>query len=434
VKLCKEEVTMKRWLLFTMVLLVPVLLVSASGQVEGEAEVVTVKVALEEGRMADVARNVESRFEEMNPGIDVEVIGIPYQSYNEKIQTALSSNTYVYDAFAFLPSAGAAYVKSGYVLPMDEWWDENEEYFQDFLMVDYFSKYRGAPEAVSGEYYAFPFNTDVTMSIYRKDLYEEHGLSVPTTFKEFVEVSRVLNDPENDFYSWGFPGKGGQFESAVVTHLWSKGGQIVDEDYRPTFTTEENVAALEELVKWAPQFAPPGMYETDYAEQNELFASGTVAHIFQWMPAALGTLSDPEVSEVTDALGFAPVPGNGTRAAGWSIGIAAQSKNPAETFRFLKYLMSPEICRESVRKYTNSLVRKSLTEDASLVEEFPWIPATVEALKNGQDFPKIPEGLTIRKIVGEEAIKAFKGQVTAREALQAMQDRTDAILREAGYY
>ncbi len=410
------------------------ILLYSAGQREIKEEKVTVKVAMEEGRMADVARNAVARFEAANPDITVEVIGIPYGSYNDQIQTALASGAYVYDAFAFTPSSGAGHVKSGWLHPLDAWWDENDPYFTDLLMVDYFSKFAGAPANLSGTYYALPFNTDVTMSIYRKDLYEKHGLTPPETFDEFIEILEILHDPRNELYGWGFPGKGGQFESHIATYIWSIGGQIVDSNLYPVINTEKNAEGLKILKETATRFSAPGMYETDYAEQNELFASGKVAHIFNWIPAAVGTVTNPDVSIVHDKVGYAPIPGEGTRAAGWSIGVASQSRNPDAAFKFIKFLMSPEICRESVRKYTNSLVRISLVEDESLVEEFPWIPASVEALKQGYDYPKVPEGLTIRRLIGEEAAKYFNNQISVYEALQNMERRIETVLRDGGHY
>jgi len=387
--------------------------------------------------MADVARYAAEVFTTEHPDIRVEVVGIPYTDHLNKLLVTLSSGAYAYDALEFTPDWGAIFTKNGWLLPLDRWWNEDDPYFADFLMVDVLSKYEGAPPELAGTYYGLPFNTDVKMLVYRKDLYEANNLTPPTTWEEFIYNSVKLHDPENGFYGFGYPAMitgGGDANTAFLVHIWASGGEVLDQNLRPTFYTPRNLCAFQQLLNWVPLITQPGRFETGYSEENELFASGKVAHIIQWMPACIGTITDPQTSTVVGKIGYAPVYGSATRGTGWAVGITSTSPHPEETWEFIKFLCSYEMCRDALLKYSNSLVRASLVNDQELAQELPWVPATVAALKQAKDLPKIPEKAAMRLIIGEETVAALQGLVTAEEALQNMDRRVEELMREAGYY
>lgn len=394
----------------------------------------TIKVALEEGRMADVGRFVADIYQRANPSVAVEVIGIPWDAQYEKLLTVLSSGAYTYDVIEFTPDWGAAFVKNGWLKPLDKWWDESDAYYEDFLLVDLLSKFEGAPAALAGTYYGLPFNSDVKMLIYRKDLYARHGLTEPKTWEEFLNNCRKLHDPKNDFYGFGYPASGEETWTQVVVHLWASGCTLFDDNLRPTFYSAKNLDAYDKLIKAAPLIGTPGMFETGYTEENELMASGKVAHIIQWMPAAVGTIEDPNSSKVVGKLGYAPVYGVGTRGTGWAVGIPSNSPNAQEAFRFIHFLCGPEMCKESLIRFTNSLVRKSMTNDKDLLDRFPWIPADIKALETAHEIPKIPEAWPMYEIVGEETIRALQGAISTEQALKNIDSRITRLLTEAGYY
>lgn len=397
---------------------------------------IVIKVALEEGRMANVGRYVAAEYAKVNPDVKVEIVGLPDTNMYDKLLIALTSGSYVYDAIEFTPGWGAGFVKSGWLRPMDEWWDEADPYFSDFLLVDMLSKFEDAPKEWAGTYYGLPFNTDVKMLLYRKDLYEQNGLKPPTTWDEFVHNCKTLHDPSKGIYGYGYPAMvtgAGDANTAFLVHMWAGGGQFLDKTLKPTFYTPTNLKIFSDLVETIPNIAHPGMYETDYNEENEVFASGKAAHIIQWMPAAVSTVEDPKASRVVDKIGYAPVYGVSTRGTGWSTGITTSSRHPKETFEFLKFMSSPEMCKESLIRFSNSLVRKSLVDDAELVKQFPWVSGTVAALSNAQDLPTIPERPAIQEIIGIETIRALKKQVTPEQALRTMDEKTLALLKKGGY-
>lgn len=403
----------------------------------GAQEPVTIKVALEEGRMANVGRFVAAEYAKTHPNVKIEIVGLPDTSMPEKLNVTLTSGQYVYDAIEFFPSLGPGFVKNGWVRPLDQWWNEKDPYFSDFLLVNIVSKYTGAPPKWAGTYYGLPFSSDVKMLVYRKDLYEANSLKPPKTWEEFVKNCLALQDRSKGFYGLGYPALNtgaGDANTAFIIHIWAMGGSILGKNFRPTFATPANIKAFTELVTWVPKISAPGLYETDYNEENELFASGKVAHIIQWMPSAVSSLVDPKTSKVVGKVGFSKMYGASTRGGGWATGITTTSPHPQETFEFLKFMSSREMLREGLIRFSNGLVRKSLTQDKDLVQQLPWIPGTVQALETAQELPPLPEIPAIREVIGKETVRALKGEVTPEQALKSMDTKVYEILKKAGYY
>lgn len=115
----------------------------------------------------------------------------------------------------------AAYVQAGLIEPLDERfaaWEDSEQFVESTL----------APLRINGQLYGIPYNTNARGMVYRKDIFEEHGLEVPTTWGEFVETARqiteltegevhgafvcsLIGDPRaaQEFMSWYFQVSGG---------------------------------------------------------------------------------------------------------------------------------------------------------------------------------------------------------------------------------
>ncbi len=115
-------------------------------------------------------------------------------------------------------------------------------------------------------------------------------------------------------------------------------------------------------------------------------------------------------------------------------GITTTSPHPEETFDFLKFMSNREILKESLIRFTNGLVRKSLAEDKDLVKKLSWIPGMVGALKTARVLPAIPEMGAIRHHIAKETIRALKGQITPEQALKNMDAEAYKILEKAGYF
>ena len=93
-------------------------------------------------------------------------------------------------------------VRAGAVEPLDEYVDK---YGYREELEDIGDVYRENQMRIGDTIYGFPDDGDVFILYYRKDILEELGLSVPTTWDEFYEVSKAITDAKApDVYGSGF--------------------------------------------------------------------------------------------------------------------------------------------------------------------------------------------------------------------------------------
>lgn len=84
----------------------------------------------------------------------------------------------------------AGYVTKGLIDPLDDRfaaWAESGMFVESTL----------APLRIGGKLYGIPYNTNARAMVYRKDIFEEHGLALPKTWGEFVETARKITELTN---------------------------------------------------------------------------------------------------------------------------------------------------------------------------------------------------------------------------------------------
>lgn len=136
--------------------------------------------------------------------------------------------------------------------------------------------------------YAIPQDSGPTGLMYRKDLFEEHGVEVPTTWDEYIEAGRALKEADPDLHIAQFsPNETGLW----VETVWQNEGTWYGIDGDAWTVEVDNEASQEvaevwqtlldeDLVKvvdmWTPEY---------WAEVN----AGTIAtvHYAAWFPGLL---------------------------------------------------------------------------------------------------------------------------------------------------
>ncbi|WP_101294244.1 extracellular solute-binding protein [Halegenticoccus soli] len=131
-------------------------------------------------------------FEE-ETGTNLKVAAFSYEDRRQKFLTGARSGNpdYIEGVLSHL----SEFVKADLVEPIG---DRAKE-------LDYFDGYvDGAMRAMEydGKLYGLPFTGNGRALIYRKDVFERHGLEPPQTAEEFLEVGRTINEKEDGM--WAF--------------------------------------------------------------------------------------------------------------------------------------------------------------------------------------------------------------------------------------
>jgi multiple sugar transport system substrate-binding protein len=111
---------------------------------------------------------------------------------------------------------------------------------------------------------------------YRKDYFEEFGVSPPNTWEEYLEVGRVLknnNLPIGQTLGHTF----GDAPTFAYPLMWSYGGQEVDESGKVIINSEGTREALAFMKEFWEAACDPGGMAWDDTSNNRAFLGGTIS-------------------------------------------------------------------------------------------------------------------------------------------------------------
>lgn len=273
--------------------------------------------------------------------------------------------------------------------------------------------------------------------MYRKDIFEKHGLKVPETYDEMLDL--VCKIPELE------PGMGGmasraasghQAAHAFLLHLAPLGGRVFDDAWTPILNNEAGLAATNALKKII-DCGPEGSSAFGPAEAANSFANGDAA-MFLNSIAYAPTFEDPANSKVVGKVGYALHPAGVRRSSqtgGFGIAIPTNALHKEAAFLLMQWLTS---------KHGDKLIamaggnpsRFSTYADPEVQAKFPYAATFGEALKYADpDWrPIIPAWSKINADLGTTMSKVLTENLDPQEALDGIAERTRALMEEEGYY
>jgi sorbitol/mannitol transport system substrate-binding protein len=310
-----------------------------------------------------------------------------------------------------------------------------------------------------GTLYALPFYAESSFTYYRKDLFDEAGLTMPEqpTYDQIAEFAAKLTDKSKEQYGFCQRGKPGWGENMafVGPMVNAFGGRWFDMDWKPQLTTEPWVNAVNYYVKNMNEYGPPGASANGHNENRALFATG---HCALWVDAtsAAGYIYNPNESQVADKTAFALAPVEVTDKGSawfwaWALGIPSSSSKVDTAKSFLAWATSKDYI--TMVGETEGWVsappgtRKSTYENSKYQEAAPFAQVVYDSIANaditdptkdpvpyvGIQYVAIPEFQGIGTTVGQQIAAALAGQVSVEEALESAQSSTERTMRQAGY-
>lgn len=395
--------------------------------------------------MADAAASVVPAFEAKNPGVKVNIIPIPYTTYQQKVTTELAARSGAYDVIESHLLMQVPFVASRAVLPLDNYLRKagiNLEAEFVKSMVDMATLYgKGKQLNPQGSVYGLPYNSDVMLFLYRKDLYNKYGLGLPKTWGEASEQFKAIASKEGIA---GFAFSGARKDNSHLVYDFynialNTGGTLpLGPGYRPQMKSPGNVEALRILRDIvASGAAPSGVEEYRYADKNTAFAQGMAAAMTQWMLSAYKSVDDPASSRVAGRVGYAPVPGGVASSGGWVVSIVSTTKHPDEAFEFIQFLTNHENNLKLALEFGNGPTRKSVFADPRFTRAYPFGGEMAIALERAVSYmstaPDVAVWAELTDIINDRLADAVFGKLGPEDALAEADREMARILRQAGY-
>jgi len=196
-----------------------------------------------------------------------------------------------------------------------------------------------------GGIWGLPQDSGPMALFYNKATFDKFGLTVPTTWDEYIDAARKLHAADPEYYITNDSGLDGGFGSAM---LWQAGSNAFQVDGDKVTVDLQDEGAQRYAEKWGT-LVKEGLLDNIGGWSDEWFdglSSGKIATLAAgaWMPGVLE-------SGATDSAGdwrVAPMPtydgGDPATAenGGSTEAVTKQSKNPALAAGFLKWLNSSD--------------------------------------------------------------------------------------------
>jgi multiple sugar transport system substrate-binding protein len=290
-------------------------------------------------------------------GIKVNVVESQVNEMFPKMLQEHRAGTGAYDVLSVVPAWMGDMVRAGAVEPLDEYVDK---YGYREELEDIGDVYRENQMRIGDTIYGFPDDGDVLILYYRKDIFEEMGLSVPTTWDEFYEVSKAITDAKApEVYGAGFMRVRGLLHYFYQERARNEGCVFFDaESMAATINGPGCVTALAGMVKDNTTM-PPGVEQWGAIESLAAFNAGQIAMTQWWPPvgrwsAGYGTddiaMQWVPPSVVAGKVGYALPPGGHPQlAAGFALAVSSSSANKEAAYLYIQWINSIDISHQRVQ-------------------------------------------------------------------------------------
>lgn len=324
------------------------------------------------------------RFEKEHPEYDVKLSHYPFDVYNQKIQTALTSDKGEVDIIAVWGGTAPNFIETDALA-------EVPENIVKELESDYLEPTLGVFQK-EGKYYGVPmeFNLEYGGMIVNKKLFEEAGLSYPETWEELRETSKKVAKKNGEVMEMtGFD----MIDSdALICNYLSmilqQGGQYLEEDHSINFATPEGIQAMEEIVSMVKdgETSLESLTSGEYAFNKTYQDKGFMASVGSW---GIGEGTGSYDLTYGADFEYVPVPLYGDEMAfasetGWGIMVPENSAHKDAAWEFIEFFSQPENLVKHNIACNQLPPRKSLLDNEEYREAMPNITFLLDIMEKGQ--------------------------------------------------
>jgi len=312
------------------------------------AEKKVVRVWHTETEPATIAafQEIINDFEKLHPDITIKQEGLAWGDLEAKLTAALAAGSPPDAAHGQAVTCASFYAKGllrsqediAAVIGRDNIWEPvRMQCFHD------------------GKYYGIPHSPNVSLLIYRKDIFKAKGLKQPETWDDFIKVAQAMMERDKDGrvtrYGLSLPGTP-LFINILVGELTAaNGGRLFDlKTGRPAFTEKQVVEVLDFYKKLNDTVLPPGWLGHAYLDTFANLATGKAATLYQGYGRGAGYIEKyaPKGTGNPDHFGVMVKPHgpSGKQTAAqidaepWM--IFKNAKYPEEAAEFIKFFFKEE--------------------------------------------------------------------------------------------
>jgi sorbitol/mannitol transport system substrate-binding protein len=341
-----------------------------------------------------------------------------------KTTATLSGDTGTYDILETYGFEIPGLVSEGKLVPLDDLYDE----YADKYDLDALSASMISAMSYDGHLYALPMQGQMFILAYRSDIFDELGLTAPTTFAEMMEDAQAIKDAGLMDYPVALPWLAtSDVSTSFQAMMNSLGSDFVDEEGNVTLDTDDAATALETM-KSLMAYMDPQVTTFDQPTVQQQMYNGTAAMSIMFS----GRMSDLTLesnSEYYDDIAFAAPPKvtddaeysyNRVSIDGWSIPFNTE----------LDHDMLFEMMASSVGEDASSAsvpaaypAREGMVTD----ENSPYGEAANESIAAVMPPVVSPILADVTEAIRGTLVKVLTGEISVEDGMAQMQSEGESI-------
>lgn len=420
--------------------------VGINAAVAGELTIATVN----NGHMIEMQK-LTPEFEKAHPGITLNWVVLEEGVLRQRVTTDISTKGGQFDVMTIGMYEAPIWGSRG--------WLEKLSFGSSYDVNDILPAMRGGLSH-DGNLYAAPFYGESSMIMYRKDLLDAAGMTMPDnpSWGHVADAAAAMTDKANGVYGICLRGKPGWGDNMafITTMANSFGAQWFNEDWTPDLDSAAWRHAVTFYVDLLTKYGPPGSEGNSF---NEILALMNEGKCGMWIDATIAAsfVTNPKQSKVADKIAFAQSPIAVTKRGAnwlwaWALAVPSGTKQAGDAKKFIEWATSKSYIELVASKNGWGAVptgtRSSTYANPKFRNAAVFAEAELKAIMSadpsnstqnpspyvGVQFAAIPEFQTIGTTVGQQMTAALAGTISVEDALANGQVAADREMRKANYY
>lgn len=397
-------------------------------------------------QMVDLQKLTADNFTKTT-GIKVNFTVLPENDVRDKITQDFSSQAGQYDVATISNYETPIYSKNGWLAPLTSYSKSDTGFAQSDVLPNIQRSL-----TASGDLYAEPFYGESSFLMYRKDIFQAKGLTMPPnpTWAQVADLAAKADGAQPGMKGIclrGQPGWG-EMMAALTTVVNTMGGTWFDQDWKAQVNSPAFVKATKFYVDLLRAHGEAGAAQAGFTECLNDMEQSKVAMWYDATSAA-GSLEASD-SPVAGKLGYVPAPVDQTKSSGWLFtwawGLQRAGKHQDDAWKFVSWASGKGYeqlvgntlgwSRVPAGKRTSTYSEPKYVAAASAFAQAtvtalnaadPQNPGVQPRPAPGIQFVGIPEFTDLGTKVSQQINSAVAGQTSVEEALKNSQALAEKV-------
>jgi multiple sugar transport system substrate-binding protein len=389
-------------------------------------------------------------------GINVDYLILPEAEYITKLTADLSQQRGEFSVIMTGPLRNWQFVPADWILPLDDFlknpkltdlgWYNLNDFFPALIAANRYDGTVGGGVG-SGPLWSLPVLEESYILAYRRDIFDQYNIKVPTTIEEMAEAARQVKEKV------GIPGivargtpSGATIATGFISGLksysdgqWSE----LDDKLKSNFHDPRSVKFTDTWVKMVRESGPPNWANMQWYDAMEAFTAGQAGMIVD-ADFFAANYEDPKKSKVAGEVGYAMIPAGpgGKTYSGlytWALGISKATKNKEAAWLFVEWATAQRTLLNATLGYRNyNPARASITNDSRVQEVMgtwgggSYLKTVAKNLETARvAWVPQPERARLGDIWARSLQEIYFQRMSAADALKKADAEVDQVLKEA---